>query len=73
MKNLLLALAIIVSCDYCHKHGESDVVNTMVKIEIIKDVYIGAGFTASIDSSVFAPNKIYSNPENISIGVAIKF
>ena len=73
VKNLILAIGLILSCDYVHKDAEPDVVNTMVKIEVIENVYVGAGFTASIDSSIFSPNKVYSNPENVSIGIAIKF
>ena len=70
MKKIIVLLTILISFDYAHKHAEPDLLLTTVKYEIVKGVYVGIGYSVSVDSSFLNPNKIYSNTENISVGVS---
>ena len=73
MKNFMLCIGFLLSFDYCHKHAEPDLFLTTVKIETIKDIYLGIGYSASIDPNFLECNKFYSNIENFSVGITFKF
>lgn len=74
MKHLITLITIffLLSFDYLHRHGESDTVMTSLKYELIKDIYVGVGFSASVNPHIFS-GKFYTDVENFTVGVTIKF
>ncbi len=72
MKHFLLCIGFLLSLDYAHRHGEPDSLLTSIKYEVIKDIYIGVGFSVSVNPHIFA-GRWYTDVENASVGITIKF
>ncbi len=69
----LIAIGWLLSMDYLHMDAQPDAIICSIKYEILKNVFVGAGYAVLVQPNIFVPRPQYIvNNQSIMLGISVK-